>query len=286
VRALVALVAWAGLAHADGHKPAPDKFAARAAAVFDKAVAAEQANKWREAVQLYEQAFELSPHPNTIFNVASLYADHGEDKRALEAFQLYLDLAPTAQDRAAVDQRIAAILGKKATVPLETSREIDVAESYVLIDGDFLAKPGQAREAKLSVTYAPGHHWAAVVSPVSFGVRAFGSSSDYDDRAEPIHVQAEPRADGNLLVLLDYGIKGELEGKHIDDEGRRYQAPAGVHWLKLRDHDRECRPLRVDIPAGDATAVVFVMPADVSEHEEKRCRTLVVKQQKLVFKTR
>ncbi|MEO8550000.1 MAG: tetratricopeptide repeat protein, partial [Kofleriaceae bacterium] len=153
MRTVIALAALAGLARADGHKPAPDKFAARAAAMFDKAVAAEQANNWREAIEDYEQAFELSPHPNTVFNIASLYADHDEDKRALEAFQLYLDLAPQATDRASVEQRMTAILAKKKTITLDASHGLELAEAYVLVDGEIVARPRQIKDGKLSLTY-------------------------------------------------------------------------------------------------------------------------------------
>lgn len=282
----VALVALGGLARADGHKPAPDKFAARAAAVFDKAVAAEQANQWRQAIEYYEQAFELSPHPNTIFNIASLHADHDEDKEALEAFQLYLDLAPGASDRASVEQRMTAILAKKKTITLDASHGLDLAESYVLVDGEIVARPGQISDGKLAITYARGHHWAVVVSPISFGAGSFGARSDYDDRGEPIHIHGAPRADGNFLAMLDYGMDGELEGKRVNDEGIRIAAPPGAHWLKLRDHDHECRPVRVDLPAGEDTAFVLVVPNEIVSSEVKRCRTLLVKQHRLVFKAR
>jgi tetratricopeptide (TPR) repeat protein len=286
MRTAIALCLLASLARADGHKPAPDKFAARAAAAFDKAVAAEQAKRWREAVELYEQAFELSPHPNTIFNIASLYADHDEDKRALEALQLYLDLAPTATDRASVEQRITAILAKKKTVTLEASHGIELAESYVLIDGEIVARPGQLASGKLDVTYARGHHWAVVVSPTSYGASSFGARSDYEDRGEPIHIHGEPRGDGNFMAMLDYGIEGDLDKKHVGHDGVRLSAPAGPHWLKLHDHDHECRPVRVELPPGDDTAFVLVMPNEIVNAEVKRCRTLLVKQQRLVFKAR
>lgn len=285
MRTAVVLIALAGLARADGHKPLPDKFAVRAAAVFDKAVAAEQANQWRKAIELYEQAFELSPHPNTVFNIATLYADHGEDKRALEAFQLYLDLAPDAPDRAAVDERITAILTKKWTVPLESFRSVDLAESYVLIDGEVIAKPGQIKNDKLDVTYSPGWHWAIAVSPISFGTDAFGSHGDYDDRHEKISLQGDTHGDGNLLVQLDYGIEGDVEGKLLK-ERVRYKAPAGAHWLKLRDHGHECRPVKLDIPNGEDTLVVLVVPNENVDSDVQRCRTLAIKQQKLVFKSR
>ncbi|MEO8551030.1 MAG: hypothetical protein ABI678_13685, partial [Kofleriaceae bacterium] len=121
---------------------------------------------------------------------------------------------------------------------------------------------------------------------VSFGASSFGSRSDYEDRGDPIHVHGAPRADGNFMALLDYGFSGELEAKRVEDEGVRRVAPAGVHWLKLRDRDHECRPIRLDLPGGDDVGFVLVMPDEIVDSEVRRCRTLLVKQQRLVFEAR
>ncbi|HET9987711.1 MAG TPA: hypothetical protein VFQ65_04310, partial [Kofleriaceae bacterium] len=213
--ALIVVLAAAGGAAADPHKPAPDKFTAAAAKIFDKAVAAETAHEWRTAVGLYQQAFDLSPHPNAIFNVAALEAEHGEIEQALVAYQTYLELAPTANDRAQVEARMTELIALKRTRSLEVGRNLVLADAYVIVDGDIVARPGQIRDGKLELAYGRGRHWVAVITPISYGATSFGAVGEYGYEEHEVVVNGQNRADGNLVALLDYDYTAELDGKPV-----------------------------------------------------------------------
>ena len=283
---LVVLAATAGAA-ADPHKPVPDKFTAAAAKLFDQAVAAETAHQWRTAIGLYQQAFDLSPHPNAIFNVAALEAVHGEIEQALLAYQTYLELAPTAADRAQVEARMTELIAQKRTRRLEVGRGLVLADAYVIVDGDIVARPGQLRDGKLDLSYGRGRHWVAVVTPISYGATAFGAIGEYGDAEPRVVVSGQNRADGNLLAQLDYDYTAELDGKHVLGEGVRMTVKAGTHWLKLRDRKHECAPIKLDLPSGDDVQFVYVAPTEWFDHQElPRCRAYGPKQQRLRFTTK
>jgi tetratricopeptide (TPR) repeat protein len=285
--ALVALV-WLGAgAAADPHKPAPDKFAASAATIFDKAVAAESAHHWRNAIELYHQAYDLSPHPNAIFNVAALEAEHGDVEPALVAYQIYLELAPAASDRAQVEARMAELIAQKRPRMLVVGRGLVLEDGYVIVDGDIVARPGQIRDGKLELAYGRGRHWVAVVTPISYGATAFGETGEYGDTEHSVIVNGQNRADGNLLALLDYDYAAELEGKPVSHEGVRMTAKPGAHWLKVRDRKHECAPVKLDLPGGEDVQFVYVAPTEWFDHQElERCRAYGPKQQRLRFKTK
>jgi tetratricopeptide (TPR) repeat protein len=287
IRTLACLLLLAASASADPHKPVPDKFTASAAKIFDKAVAAEQAHKWRTAIELYQQAFDMSPHQNAIFNVAALEAEHGDIEAALVAYQTYLEMAPGAPDRAQVEAHMTEMIAQKRSRKLEVGRDLDLADAYVIVDGDIVAKPGQIRDGKLELSYGRGRHWVAVVTPISFGASPFGALGDYEHDEHTVVVNGQNRADGNMLALLDFDYTAELDGKPVSHEGVRLTAKPGPHWLKVRDRMHECPPVKLDLPGGEDVQFVYIAPTEWFEHHElERCRAYGPKQLRLRFKSR
>jgi tetratricopeptide (TPR) repeat protein len=286
-RALVVVVLLARLAAADPHKPMPDKFTASAAKIFDKAVAAEQKHYWSTAIELYQQAFDLSPHPNAIFNVAALEAEHGSVEYALAAYQMYLEMAPGAPDRAQVEARMTELIAQKHKRKLVVGRDLDLADAYVIVDGDIVAKPGQIHDGKLELSYGRGRHWVAVVTPISFGATSVGSIGEYDIDEHEVVVNGQNRADGNMLALLDFDYTAELDAKPVSHEGVRMTAKPGAHWLKVRDRNHECPPVKLDLPGDEDVQFVYIAPTEWLEHDElERCRAYGPKQQRLRFKSK
>lgn len=65
-----------------------------------------EAGRFQRAVELLSQAFALEASPTIQYNLARAYEGLGDIPRALIAYRLYLELAPEAQDRGAVERRI------------------------------------------------------------------------------------------------------------------------------------------------------------------------------------
>jgi tetratricopeptide (TPR) repeat protein len=85
MRALAILILLCGVAAAQ-----PDD-RARAAALFQRGESAQAEGRYRDAIADFEEAYALLPHPNALFNIAVSYERLGEDARAADYYQRYLD---------------------------------------------------------------------------------------------------------------------------------------------------------------------------------------------------
>jgi hypothetical protein len=103
----------AGHARAEDLEAAGHHYAAGKAA-FDK-------GDWARAVAEFEAAFQLARDPALQLNLAEAHDRAGDGAAAVKSCHAYLELAPAAPDRAAVERRIAALEEKyhlpPSTVP-------------------------------------------------------------------------------------------------------------------------------------------------------------------------
>ena len=58
--------------------------------------------QYREALAEFEQAYQLSPHPLLLFNIAQAQRLAGDRERALATYQAFLEAVPDAPNRADV----------------------------------------------------------------------------------------------------------------------------------------------------------------------------------------
>jgi tetratricopeptide (TPR) repeat protein len=105
---LAALVGTsAGLAHAapaDESRTSPE-----AQARFEAGVAAYEEGRYREAVERFKEADQLAPSPLLSFNIAKVYERMGDSRSALAWYRDYLRRLPTADNRAAVLERVGVL---------------------------------------------------------------------------------------------------------------------------------------------------------------------------------
>ena len=74
---------------------------------FNRGMEAIQEGRTREGIDLLEQAYELRPHPNVLFNIARAYASLNEVDDAVRYFDKYLESNPP--DRGPTDQVLAEL---------------------------------------------------------------------------------------------------------------------------------------------------------------------------------
>ncbi len=60
----------------------------------DAGLAAQDAGDFDRAVELYQQAYELVPHPVLLFNIAQAHRLAGRDEEALASYQQYVEVDP------------------------------------------------------------------------------------------------------------------------------------------------------------------------------------------------
>src|SRR5262245_50591142 len=89
--------------------PGVDSREERARLHFDLGTRAYAAQDYETALLEFEAARRLLPRPAFDFNIGRAYERHGEDRKAIEAYERYLAAAPTAADADKVREWVAAL---------------------------------------------------------------------------------------------------------------------------------------------------------------------------------
>jgi tetratricopeptide (TPR) repeat protein len=106
---LLAIVVLSGIASAPIAFAAKPSKADRKKAIqlFKSSQEAYRKGQFREAADLLEEAYVLDPNPTLLFNKARALESIGDNEGTIDAYRRYLEADPQAQDRAAIEQRIA-----------------------------------------------------------------------------------------------------------------------------------------------------------------------------------
>lgn len=108
--AMVLLGASPGGALAQSDEAPPEETARqRGVRLFQEAAAHYRAGRFRVAVELLRESHELHPEPVVLFNLARSLEGLGELDEALDAYARFLEAAPDAPDRGAVEARIQTL---------------------------------------------------------------------------------------------------------------------------------------------------------------------------------
>jgi len=121
---LAVLALAAQLARADDKKAAAEHFAL--------AQSAEKRRDWRAAIQEYEEAYRLSPHPSVLYNIALDQEHLAAWRDAARFFLRYLDESPQASDRDAVLLRVRGLREKPSSVTVDSRPQ----NARIYIDGN------------------------------------------------------------------------------------------------------------------------------------------------------
>jgi len=76
-------------------EPAPSAATRKARMLVDEGIKAQDRGDYQLAIQKYQEAYELRPHPTLIFNLAQVHRLAGDSALARSLYQRYLTLAPT-----------------------------------------------------------------------------------------------------------------------------------------------------------------------------------------------
>jgi hypothetical protein len=136
VALVAAMLSLPGVAHAGmgctekgDVEPTP-----RARDANERAIEAGKAGRYEEALALFQEAYDDSPSFVILYNIGKMAALTGDDARALRAYECHLESGDGAiepERRADVEQAMAALRVKVATLAIE----VDVAGLHVEVDG-------------------------------------------------------------------------------------------------------------------------------------------------------
>ncbi len=95
----------------------------RAAEAFALGQQAESQGDWRAAIDSYERAYQLSPHPSVLFNIGNSYERLAEYRTAARYFLRYVEDSPTADDRDDVLARVRRLREQPSKVSVECRQD-------------------------------------------------------------------------------------------------------------------------------------------------------------------
>jgi tetratricopeptide (TPR) repeat protein len=118
--ALVMLRGPVGALAQPAPKPAPSAAEKEAAKkLVDDGIAAQNAKDYDKAIDLYQKAFQLIPHPILLYNIGLAHKLAGRPARAVSFFERYLKLEPNGDKAADVRADLAALKAAAAAQPAE-----------------------------------------------------------------------------------------------------------------------------------------------------------------------
>jgi tetratricopeptide (TPR) repeat protein len=192
---------------------------AQAKRAFGRAQAAEARKDWRTAISEYLTAYDLSPHPDVLFNVAADYERLEQLRDAVTYYRRYLDEKNDAEDHAKVEKLIAALKRRPGPVAITTVPP----GARIFVDGT----PSGA--APLTLELGGAHTITAELD----GRRAERTITV--EYAEPAQVElALPAAAGVLVVTSNIaGARVLVDGDDVGATPFRGDLAAGAHVVVI-----------------------------------------------------
>lgn len=204
--------------------------------------AAYEAGNFEDALGYFQRSYELSPHPELLFNIAQAADRARLDEVALDALRRYLDSPVTIENREQLEARVRALeaavaRGEAAAAPSDDA-VADTTEETAVGGSAPSAGPDVA-----GVALAIGGGVLVLASPVLLGLGAVDTAALADPHDGETYAQALARQDvgtglvaggfvtlGVGLVVLAVGtaILASGSGSGSVDGGRARLTPNGL----------------------------------------------------------
>ena len=214
---------------------------AEARALFERGLAAADAERWAEAVELFRHARDLVERPSIVFNLGQALMRLGRATEAQTALERFVAIADASADRAdiAVAERLLSELAL-AQGTLELS--VEPADAVIELDGALLEGAGAERV----ITLDPGRHRIAVTAPGHrpdrFEVSVIAGSRERRSAllerlpSRPATLVVHAPADAEVRVDGLLAGRGEIETELVPGEHHVAVSSAGTSLLE-RDLD-------------------------------------------------
>jgi len=266
---LVALLAAPAFA---GPKSAPPQITKAARDAFAAARVADDKGDLNEAIKQYKRAYEISPHPFVLFNMADVYRRQKAIETAISTYKKYL-ASDDIRDRAAVEKLVAQLEAIPGTLEI-VSEEPD---GIVFIDGKRVGKPR-------NTDVTPGDHVVDVITPITHGYLICSVNAG---RSSSCSVSASPREDGNVVLSGRWPMgKQDFSVKHPDGSNQRFafRGRASVkpgHYANLKVMEKQCKPVPLDVPPGDGVIFGYITYPD--RDDSYACYDMTLTVQRVTF---
>lgn len=96
---------------------------------FQAGRAAFDGGRWEAALTHFEKAYELSPRPVLLYNIAKAQDNLGQLRQAYATYKRYLAAVPEATNRGAVERRVSELEIEIARIPPEVATPAQAAQA-------------------------------------------------------------------------------------------------------------------------------------------------------------
>jgi hypothetical protein len=233
--------------------------AASASELFERGLRLVEAGEFAQAIESFEAAYKLRPHPVVLYNIATSYAELNQTEEAIRYYRRYLNEAGAAVEPAERErtwQKVAQLLEKQLATEAESAAldvQCNVPQATLFIDDGKLAES----------PFPPRLYVQSGERRVRFERLGY-ASTEQRILLEPSAVRAVRCALSPLNPLpREYAGELRLEGAPagtrvaVDQQSWDMQRalPIGGHHLRVhKDGFREWRS-KVNIVPGSVTTV-------------------------------
>lgn len=182
--------------------------------LFEAGRAAFADGRYADALGYFERSYAISELPELLYNIGHTADRLRDDRRALEAFEAYLEARPDTEGRASIDARIVQL---RELVAAEDAREAERAEL-------------QRSEREAAERAAAAEAAAAQSSAESSAESSAAPDTAAASSASEPSIAGWFVAGGGAAVALAGAI---LLGLAESEAGSVRDAPAGTPWLDV-----------------------------------------------------
>lgn len=184
----------------------------RARVLFAHGLRQYDRHRYQAALRTFTRAYQLAPAPPIVYNIAQCHVALGRDDRAIESYRLFLQLAPSAPNRAEIERKIRQL---QAHLAAERSRQqqriaAQVRREQAEIDDQEHGEGEQEQEShgghvRLATWITLGAGVVVTGVGVLFHLDAVAKQDALDDPQLDCH-----RALGRCLDLVEAGDRSAL----------------------------------------------------------------------------
>lgn len=248
-------------------KPPPPELSTDRLSSFVDAVIADKAGDYEKAISRYRSASDGKEHAAIVYNIADVQHRSEDYEEAIRSYKKYLELAPQAPDRTAVQQLISQLEKTPASIVVD-GEDLD---GIVFIDGK------RVGTSPLVTTLTDGWHTIDRIGPDSY-------LHDYVN-AKPLmqkHITSYAGdAKGNVVLATSSTYGGTWKDRDVTYKmNQRFELPPGKYETHFFEPGKACSPVSFTVPA---SGLVYVFIDAPRESKRGECTPIKVTVQNLPF---
>jgi len=236
---------------------------AEARSLFERGLAAADAERWGEAVELFRRARDVVERPSIVFNLGQALMRLGQSSEARAALERFIVIADPAADRADADVA-RRLLGELGATQGTLELAVEPADSLVELDG----APVEGTGAERVLTLDPGRHRLSVTAdgyrPDRFEVSVLAGSRE---RRSTI-LERLPTRPATLVVHANENSEVRIDGLLAGRGEVEREVDPGAHRVLVVDGGTTVLERELTLSEGERVVLDAIVSRGGSVAEE------------------